>query len=319
VPSAAARRLAGRFGLADGLVSLGAFESEVLASEGARGPTVLKVIDPRHRQPHEVEAEVDWLLALAGAGVRVARPVPTAAGAFVVTDETAAIGVAYERAPGRHLAAPEWTPQLVAAHGELLGQLHAHARGWTPPRHARRSWRDTGYLGRADDAWPGDTAFAAAVAELTAATASLDALGDEGTVHADLHTRNLLVDDDGAITAIDFDDAVVAPFGYDLAIPLYYAVAARPTEDAAQVADRFLTSFLAGFDRVAPRPRGGASAAALALSMRQADLAVALRVLVPPGDARAGLRDRAARLRDLTVAGQVPVPLDLLRDHLGDH
>ena len=134
-PSAVARRLAPRFGFdPDGLESLGAFESEVLAVEGATGPAILKVIDPTHRTPDEVQAEIDWLLALREAGIPAARPRAACDGAWLALEgDPPTVAVAFERTAGRHLAPGEWTPDLFRAHGELVGRLQAHARGWTPP------------------------------------------------------------------------------------------------------------------------------------------------------------------------------------------
>lgn len=86
-PSAAARRLAPRFGLdPERLERLGAFESEVLAAHGPEGPAILKLIDSSHRTPAEAQAEIDWLLALGAAGVSVAQPLATPEGAWLVTD-----------------------------------------------------------------------------------------------------------------------------------------------------------------------------------------------------------------------------------------
>jgi amicoumacin kinase len=322
MPSAAARRLAPRFGFdPDRLEDLGAFESEVLAVEGAAGPAILKVIDPAHRTPDEVRAEIDWLLALREAGIPAARPRRARDGAWLALDgDPPTIAVAYERAPGRHLPPGEWTPELFRAHGKLVGRLQAHTRGWTTPGPRRRGWREAHALARAPEALPDDADFLEAVAEVAARVEATvpQAPADLGLVHADLHAWNLLVDDEGEITAIDFDDAVVGPYLYDLAIPLYYAVATRLDEDPGEAADAFLRAYLAGFDAVAPRPAGGADAVAAILAMRQADLAIFLRLDVPEERWDDGLRAAAVRLRDRTAARHEVVPQDVLLKHFGD-
>lgn len=321
-PSAAARRVAPRFGFdPDRLEDLGAFESEVLAVGGAGGPAILKVMAPGHRTPDEVQAEVDWLLALREAGVPAARPLPARGGAWLVLDgDPPAIAVAYERAPGRHLPPGDWTPELFRAHGALVGRLQAHARSWTPAGPRRRGWLDHQALARAPEALPGDAAFLEAVAEVAARVdaAVPQAPADLGLVHADLHAWNLLVDEAGGLTAIDFDDAVVGPYLYDLVIPLYYAVATRPGRDPGEAADAFLGPYLAGFDAVAPRPAGGADAVAAILAMRQADLAIFVRLDVPEARWDDGLRAAAQRLRDRTAARHELVPRAVLRAHFGD-
>ena len=321
-PSAAARRLAPCFGFdADRLENLGAFESEVLAADGVAGPAILKVIDPTHRMPHEVLAEIDWLLALRDAGIPAARPLPACDGAWLALyGEPPTIAVAYERAPGRHLPPAAWTPEFFRAHGALVGRLQAHTRGWIAPGPRRRGWLDAHSLAQASDALPDDADFLEAVAEVVERVVATvpQAPADLGLLHADLHPWNLLVDDAGRLTAIDFDDAVVGPYLYDLAIPLYYAVAMRPDQDPAEAADAFLGSYLAGFDAVAPRPTGGADAVAAILAMRQADLAIFLRLSVPEEDWDDGLRAAALRLRDRTAARHELVPRAVLRAHFGD-
>ena len=321
-PSAAARRLAPRFGFdPDRLEDLGAFESEVLAADGAAGPAILKVMAPGHRTPDEVRAEVDWLLALRAAGVRVARPLPALDGTWLVLeDDPPTIAVAYERAPGRHLPPDAWTPELFLAHGELVGRLQAHARGWTPPGPRRRGWREAHALARAPEALPDDGDFLEAVAEVAARVDATvpEAPADLGLVHTDLHAWNLLVDDAGRITAIDFDDAVVGPYLYDLVIPLYYAVATRLDRDPGEAADAFLGPYLAGFDARAPRPAGGADAVAAILALRQADLAIFVRLDVPEERWDDGLRAAAVRLRDRTAARHEVVPREVLRAHFGE-
>lgn len=320
-PSEAARRLALRFGLdPERLETLDGFESEVLAAHGDDGPAILKVMHPDHRTPAQVQAEVDWLLALRSDGIPVAAPLPSRDGAWLVSEgEPPRIAVAYARTPGRHLAPDEWTPELVRAHGRLLGQLQAHARSWTPPGPRRARWLDHRPLERAPEALPDDGSFLAAVAEVSACVAERvpQGAGDLGLIHADLHAWNVLVDEDGSLTAIDFDDAVIGPYLYDLVIPLYYAVNMCRDRDPGEAAEAFLEPYLAGFDEVAPRPAGGADAVAAVLAMRQADLAIFVRLDVPEERWDDDLRAAVQRLRDQTAARREVVPRSVLRRHFG--
>lgn len=166
---------------------------------------------------------------------------------------------------------------------------------------------------------PDDAAFLAAVAEVDARVRALvpTPADQVGLVHADLHAWNLLVDEAGGLTAIDFDDAVIGPYLFDLSIPLYYAVATRRADDPGEVADAFLGPYLDGFDAEAPRPPGGAEAVAALLAMRQADLAVAVHLEVPPQRWDDELRRAALRLRDRTTARHELVPVSVLRAHFG--
>ena len=316
-PSAAARRLAPRFGLDPvRLGPLDGFESEVLAAQGADGPAILKVMQPAHRTPDEVQAEIDWLLALRAAGVSVAQPLAVRDGGWLVTEgDPPLVGVAYVRAPGRHLPPDAWTPAFFRAHGALVGQLQAHTRSWSSMGPQRAGWLDNRALERAPEALPGDSDFLEAVAEVAARVVVAVPQGpaDVGLIHADLHAWNVLVDDAGRLTAIDFDDAVVGPYLYDLSIPLYYAVASRREQDPGEVAEAFLHPYLEGFDDVAPRPAGGAEAVAALLAMRQADLAIFVRLDVPEERWDDDLRAAAQRLRDQTAARHEVVSRAVLR------
>lgn len=320
--SPVARRLAPRFGFdPDRLVRLDAIENEVLAAEGALGQGILRVMEPGHRSLDEVRAELDWLQALAAAALPVARPLPSRDGAYLVTDgDPPWVGVAFERAPGRHLAPDEWTPALFRAHGALVGRLQAHARSWTPSGPRRRPWLDLYSLSRAREAFADDTVCLEAVAEVGLHVARVvpQDEADVGLVHGDLHAWNVLVDDAGGLTAIDFDDAVVGPYLYDLVIPLCDAVTTRHAQEPGVVADAFLGPYLVGFDAVAPRPAGGAAAVAALLALRQADLAIFVQLVVSVERMDPELRSAAKRLRDAIARRDEVVPLAVLRRHFGD-
>jgi Ser/Thr protein kinase RdoA (MazF antagonist) len=321
-PSDVARQVAPAYGIdPDRLESAGAYVAEVLHADGPNGPVVLKVMDPGHRSVEEVHAEIDWQRALTAAGIPVAQPLPTRDGQdLVVAGDPPRIAVAYRRSAGRHLAPAEWTPELFWAHGRLLGRMQAHARGWSLPAGRRRDgWLDHRALQRAPEALPGDAAFLGAAAEVAARVREdvPTPAAHVGLIHADLHAWNVLVDEDGDLTAIDFDDAVIGPYLYDLAMPLYYAVTTRRDEDPGEVADAFLSSFLAGFDAVAPRPPGGAAGIAALLAMRQCDLAIFVRLEVPPERWDDHLTAAARRLRDQVVARHEVVPMEVVRRHFG--
>jgi Ser/Thr protein kinase RdoA (MazF antagonist) len=321
-PSEHARRVAPAFGLdPDRLEFLDALVAEVLVADGPDGPVVLKVMDPGHRSVEEAQAEIDWQRALLEAGIPVARPLRARDGTdVVVAGDPPRIAVAYRRSPGRHLEPAEWTPDRFEAHGRLLGRMQAHARRWRLPAGRRRDgWLDHRALERAPEALPGDGAFLEAAAEVaTRVRAEVPTPDDHvGLIHADLHAWNVLVDEEGGLTAIDFDDTVIGPYLYDLAIPLYYAVTTRRDQDPGAVAEAFLEPFLAGFDAIAPRPPGGADGIAALLAMRQCDLAIFVHLEVPPERWDDELRAAATRLRDRTATRHEVVPIDVLRRHFG--
>ena len=320
-PSPAAQAFARRYDVQPGsLATLGAFEAEVCTAQGPHGPVILKVHDPRHRTPDQVQAEVDWVRTLRASGVAVARPLRSRAGAWVECDgDPPHVAVAYERVPGRHLAPREWTPAWIERHGALLGSLHAHARTAAHPSAHRPNWLEVDVCHRAAEAFPGDDAMIEASSE--AFHRATDVLGsaadgaaeDVGTIHTDLHPGNMLADDDGTLTAIDFDDLAVGPYLHDLAMVLYYAFALRRDQPAADVVPAFMAPFKRGFEAHAPWPAGSAEAVAALLTLRQVNLAIYVHLNVPQDRWSRGLREVAQRLHQRTVERTPFVDVDLLR------
>lgn len=290
----------------------------MVAGEGPRGPTILKVLAPEHRTAAEVRAEIDWLCALHAAGVPVAEAYPSMAGRWIeVLDDDGHLAVAYRRASG-HITAPhDWTPRRLESWGALMGRLHVHARGWTPPGPRRAAWDVPAYLARSADALNDDPPLAAALVRASERAGTMPSRPPAvGLIHADLHHGNLLLDGE-AWTAIDFDDAVIGPYVVDLAMPLYYAIATQPGREPADTTDAFLTPFLSGFRRHAPCPEGGARALATALSVRRAELAAVLRLELEPARWTEEEARLAGALREATIADEAVVALEVLRRHVG--
>lgn len=322
VPDPITLEAAATFGIdPDGLVSLGAFVSEVWAGRGPDGAVVLKVMDSGHRTLAQAQAEVAWQRALRRSGVSVSEPLASLGGTYVeAVGRPERLAVAYRRAPGRHLDPGAWSDADFRTHGELVGSLQVHARSWRMPAGLERpDWLGYATLDRAPVVLRDDPETVAAVAEVAERVRVHVPTPDDhvGVIHADLHAANVLVDDAGRLTAIDFDDMVVGPYLYDLAMPLYYAVATRRGEEPADVADAFLGPYLEGFDAVAPRPPGDAEAMAALLAMRQADLTVAVHIEIPEERWDDQLRATVARLRERTVARHEVVPVEVLRRYFG--
>lgn len=202
-------------------------ENHVYVATHATGPVVLRLTDPSHRGVDALTAELDWVAALADAGVSVAAPVPSVLGSHVERlDDGASVfhAAVLRRAPGGPLRTPAaFTADVMRAWGELLGRMHAHTRRWTPQPDAprRAAWRDDVGLALAlhsvDAARdPVSAAFVERLRTLDAYDRSPDAYG---LVHADLHHGNFFAHE-GTLTAFDFDDSCYHWYAYDLATAL---------------------------------------------------------------------------------------------------
>ncbi len=299
---------------ADDLIALGAFESDVYSFDGPHGPSILKVIAEDHRQPDQVQAEVDWLLALVEGGVPVSEPLKAQTGRYVEhLPEAGRVLVAFRRAPGVATRPPDWTDERLEGWGALLGRLQAHSRGWTPPGPRRRTLAEQSYVANVAEVMRDEPEFTHAALELMDRAAPLLTHGaDSGLIHADLHQHNLLLHDE-SWTAIDFDDCSYGSYAFDLAMPLFYMLRAQSAVPAVAAAARFLPPFLRGFRRHAPDPLDGAEAVAACLNLRQAELVVALRMKIADDQWTDYLRGVERDLRTSVAKGEDVLAVNELR------
>ncbi len=117
--------------------------------------------------------------------------------------------------------------------GEIMAELHAHARAWKQPSWFTRPAWDAEALVGDDPRWGapdpeglfgGDDrgALEACRAEVHARLDAIGAGSDRyGLVHCDLAFENVLVADDGSVVIIDFDDSGPSWYLHDFAVPLY--------------------------------------------------------------------------------------------------
>ncbi|MBX3143798.1 MAG: phosphotransferase [Trueperaceae bacterium] len=299
------------------LTELGAYESDVYSFTSAHGPAILKVMAPGHRTTDQVQAEVDWLLALAEAAVPVALPVPAASGAWVEEVEPSGhLVVAFSRAPGGVSKPAEWTPELLELWGEVLGKLQVHTRGWTPPGPRRRVMIDSSHITALGEVAQDDPQFHAAASALLARVRPLiDGSGDSGLIHSDLHHGNLLLHE-GGWTAIDFDDSAYASYAFDLAMPIYYSTRSLRDRSLSEAAEFYIPPFMRGFRRHAPDPVASVEDLEAIMRFRRAEEALAINYRFAQDKITPALRAYGTDLRDRVVSGAEFMPLDVLAQTL---
>lgn len=192
-----------------------------------------------HREGYQaaaaIRSELWWCEALAGAGLPVPGPVPSASGEMLVGLDG-----------GRHASAVRWlagapfglagvplagpAAERVARHralGELVARVHAATDKLTLPKWFQRPrWDVEGLVGEAPlwgRFWDHPALERDEGAELAAARQFLhdqigrhaSAGGDFGLIHADVLRENVLVNE-GALSLIDFDDSGFGFRLYDL-------------------------------------------------------------------------------------------------------
>lgn len=167
------------------------------------GRLVVEVVDPAVPEPRQVSV-LGWLAG---------SPAGTSEGGVDLDDVT--------------------TTRLYQDAGILAARLHEHAASWDlPDGFTRHAWDADGLIGDSP-LWGRFWEYEALSSEqldllLTARSAALTDLAaldrgpaDYGLIHADLVPENLL-NEDGRLKVIDFDDAGHGWFLFELATALYF-------------------------------------------------------------------------------------------------
>jgi amicoumacin kinase len=202
------------------------------------------------------KASLAWMAYLAGEGVGVSRPVPSInnnwsetihqeGGDWLAVVQTKAAGVLSEEWP-----LEKWDAGLFEALGREVGRMHAAARRYHPTTgFSRPDWDQCSNLfNRNRFAEPWLEKKAAEVREKVHAFPRNAEI--YGTIHADLHFGNLIVNVPAkAVTIIDFDDICSGWYVMDLAILLFDILILYEGSDKEAFALKFLQPLLQGYCR----------------------------------------------------------------------
>jgi Ser/Thr protein kinase RdoA (MazF antagonist) len=234
-----------------------------LVEDPEAGPSVLRVHRLGYHTEAEITSELAWMDALRSeAGVRTPRVLTAADGGRVVTVTDEAIGeqrscVRFEFLPGAEPA--DDSAEHFAELGEITARMHRHAREWVrPPGFTRFHWGyDAAFGGLARwGRWQDGIGVGPAEREVLG---RLDATlhgrlaafgtgpGRYGLIHADTRLANLIVDDGGRVSVIDFDDCGFSWYLYDVGTSVSFF------EHEPQV-PALIDAWLTGYRRVLDLP-----------------------------------------------------------------
>ena len=192
----------------------------VFTFEGSGRGRVLRFNHSSERAPEPVRSEIAYVNHLATGGIRVARPVRSLSGDYVV-DARTTLGrfqaVVFEELAGRQLGVGEMTPEMLAAWGEALGKLHEASRGYSG--RGRRSWRDDLVM-VAENLPPGERAARKTLRKLEERLGLLP-IDDRnfGLIYFDFETDNIIWNE-GRPGVVDFDDSAQYWIVADIAFAL---------------------------------------------------------------------------------------------------
>lgn len=206
-----------------------------LEGESAETSAALKIYPTHKKDPANVQAEVDWLLALTReTQLRVPRPLAAADGSFIQSVSTGDAagwpGVLFSWVEGRSLD-QELTPDRLRRIGAFVGTLHHHSQSWhgsSLQRLHRRTFTQRVFGWVLDmqrphtlsaDAWD---VLVRSARRLDAETSAFGQNEDVyGFIHSDLYLSNFLFQDD-AVGVIDFSDCAWGHYADDIASALVF-------------------------------------------------------------------------------------------------
>lgn len=215
----------------------------------------LRLAHAAERHPSAIAAELDFVHHVAGAGLAVARPVPSANGRLI--EKVSSRGqhysaVVFEGLQGRQLEFDELDAAGYRAWGRALALVHRASQ--TFPLHpARPDWRDE--LSAALRTLPAEETIVAQI--LASGLRWLDTLAlpdqDYGLLHGDFELDNLIWDGE-QFHALDFDEAAYAWYVVDFAAALQDIWLAGDTSSVTST--ERITWFTQGYAALRPLPGG---------------------------------------------------------------
>ena len=164
---------------------------------------------------------------------------------------------AFEKAEGilaENIPISEWSTELFQSIGKAAGMLHRISAGYKPsrPSRTRPEWFDSYEIHNAieklaESSDPAREILANLIQELQLLPKPS---ADYGMIHEDLHYANFLIQADGNVTIIDFDDCSYGWYAMDVAMALFDVLVlynASSEEESQHFAREFLSSYLKGY------------------------------------------------------------------------
>jgi Ser/Thr protein kinase RdoA (MazF antagonist) len=210
--------------------------------------------------PDQTLGMLEWVRFLSDEGAPVVAPVLSTKGQLLENLEFEGKRytlTAFERAVGtlaENIPPTEWSDDLFHSIGKAVGKFHRISRRYQPSSHtltrpmlfdAYEILEATNLLANSSD--PAREKLASLISELKLLPTDPP---DFGLIHDDLHFANFLIQPDGQVAIIDFDDCAYGWFAIDVAMALFdVLVLYNPTNEAdkQRFALRFMSSYLSGY------------------------------------------------------------------------
>jgi Ser/Thr protein kinase RdoA (MazF antagonist) len=203
---------------------------------------------------------LEWADYLAKQDAPVAQPLPSINNHLLESLKhygTRYTLTCFEKAEGtlaENIPPTDWSTELFQSIGKAAGKFHCISAKYKPshPSRTRPQWFDGYEIQKATEKLSATTDPTRD--KLTSLMLELQKLPtsptDFGLIHGDLHFANFLIQPDGQVSIIDFDDCAYGWFAMDIAMALFDVLVlyhAASEVESQRFAREFLSSYLHGY------------------------------------------------------------------------
>ena len=195
-------------------------ENAIYRVDASEGRFALRLHRRDYRSDVELHSELQYMAAIEAAGIAVPQPIASRNGAYLEHVDCTQVSVLswLNGRPLGETGVPLDIPDRANTFrkfGTLIAQLHTASDNWKQPAtFTRQAWDLEGLLGEGaqwgrfwDNPYLTSAQRTLLIATREKLRAQLQALDfDQGLIHADLVSENILLDD-GQLRIIDFDDS----------------------------------------------------------------------------------------------------------------
>jgi amicoumacin kinase len=223
----------------------GGFHNEVYYDKGIN--KVVRISE-RGKTKERVMAELQWMKFLYDEGVRVPKP------DMFIENEGGRVQTTFEYISGEPVdvtTVDYWNAARFEEMGRIVGKMHALSKEFLLQAGIRPSWTaedpDVFQLRKRLSPWVQEK-YDKWLQRLVSYEVTPDTIG---LIHNDFHQGNLIVNAEGRLTVIDFDECSYNWYAQDLAVCFYHAYWQHSSfnGDAEAFCPIFLSHFFKGYQK----------------------------------------------------------------------
>ena len=206
---------------------IGGFENYVYDYKIDNKEYVLRITHSSHRSKDQLFGELEWIEFLYGKDANVYKPVHSKNDVLVEEiklEKSSFFIVSFEKALGKSIWGKDYDDDYLVSWGRSIGHLHKVTNDFKPskPEYKRIDWHE-------DQIVSGtfipdfDLKMKEVLSDTIEHIKTLPT--DEnsfGLIHTDIHSGNMIYDEQKNLKIIDFDDSAYMHFISDLTIAVYY-------------------------------------------------------------------------------------------------